>query len=100
MSRNNLANAYLDVGRTPEAIALHEEALRRYMTKLSPDHPKTLQSRNNLARAYNAAGLFAKSEPILREGLAIRERTQPDNVWTFSTRSQLGGSLLGQKKYA
>ena len=32
--------------------------------------------------------------------LAIRDKTQPD-VWsTFNTRSQLGGALLGQKKYA
>src|SRR5438045_9538971 len=35
-----------------------------------------------------------------QECLAIRERTQPD-VWnTFNTQSLLGGSLLGQKKYA
>src|SRR5262249_23099817 len=32
--------------------------------------------------------------------LEIRQKLQP-NVWTtFSTQSQLGGALLGQKKYA
>jgi len=36
----------------------------------------------------------------LRECLAILEKTQPD-VWsTFNVKSQLGGALLGQKKYA
>ena len=34
------------------------------------------------------------------ECLAIREKVQPDDWTTFNTRSLLGGSLLGQKKYA
>ena len=43
---------------------------------------------------------LAEAEPLLRECLAIREKTQPD-VWsTFNTKSLLGGALLGQKKYA
>jgi hypothetical protein len=43
---------------------------------------------------------WTEAEPRLREGLAIREKTQPD-VWsTFNTQSMLGGALLGQKKYA
>jgi eukaryotic-like serine/threonine-protein kinase len=31
---------------------------------------------------------------------AIREKKLPDNWRTFNARSMLGGSLLGQKKYA
>ncbi len=42
---------------------------------------------------------WADAEPILRESLAIREKTQPDLWTTFNTHSQLGGALLGQKKY-
>ena len=43
---------------------------------------------------------WTEAEPLLRECLAIREKTQPD-VWsTFNTKSLLGGALLGQKKYA
>ncbi len=43
---------------------------------------------------------WTESEPLLRECLAIREKTQPE-VWsTFNTQSMLGGALLGQKKYA
>ncbi len=45
-------------------------------------------------------GRYVEAEPILCEYLAIRQKDQPD-VWsTFNTRRQLGGSLLGQKKYA
>ncbi len=43
---------------------------------------------------------WAEAEAILRECLAIREKSQPDGWTTFNTRSLLGGSLLGQKKYA
>ena len=43
---------------------------------------------------------WAEAEAILRECLAIREKAQPDDWTTFNTRSQLGGSLMGQKKFA
>jgi tetratricopeptide (TPR) repeat protein len=43
---------------------------------------------------------WSAAEPVLRECLAIRETVQPDEWNTFNTRSTLGGSLLGQKKYA
>jgi tetratricopeptide (TPR) repeat protein len=40
------------------------------------------------------------AEPLLRECLTIRQKTQPDAWTTFNTLSMLGGALLGQKKYA
>jgi hypothetical protein len=43
---------------------------------------------------------YTESEPLLRECLAIREKTQPDAWNTYNTQSLLGGALLGQKKYA
>jgi hypothetical protein len=43
---------------------------------------------------------WSEAEPLLRECLGIREKTQPDLWSTFSTQSLLGGTLLGQKKYA
>jgi hypothetical protein len=45
-------------------------------------------------------GKWAEAEPVLRDSLAIREKVQPDEWSTFNTCSQLGGSLLGQKRYA
>ena len=45
-------------------------------------------------------GKWTEAEPVLRECLAIREKNQPDEWSTFNTRSQLGGSLLGQGKHA
>jgi hypothetical protein len=46
------------------------------------------------------AHAFADAEPLLRECLAIREKTIPNDWSTFNTMSMLGGALLGQKKYA
>lgn len=43
---------------------------------------------------------WVEAEPILRECLAIREKKLPDAWNSFNTRSQLGGALLGQKKFA
>lgn len=42
----------------------------------------------------------AEAEPILRECLAILQKTQPEAWATFHARSLLGGTLLGQKKHA
>jgi hypothetical protein len=42
---------------------------------------------------------LAKSEPMLRMSLMIREQVRPDGWITYTTRSPLGGSLLAQKKY-
>jgi uncharacterized protein HemY len=43
---------------------------------------------------------WTEAEAVLREGLAIREKKQPDDWTTFHTMSLLGDALLGQKKYA
>ena len=43
---------------------------------------------------------YADAEGVLRECLAVREGTQPDDWNTANARSLLGGALLGRKKYA
>jgi hypothetical protein len=41
-----------------------------------------------------------EAEPVLREGLALREKLEPEAWHTFNARSLLGAALAGQKKYA
>ena len=53
----------------------------------------------SLGRCLLHTGKPADAEPILRQCLAIREKTQPDNWTTFDTKALLGAALLGQKKY-
>jgi hypothetical protein len=43
---------------------------------------------------------FADAEPVLRECLTVREKSQPDDWTTFNTKSMLGNAHLAQKKYA
>jgi hypothetical protein len=54
---------------------------------------------SGLGTARLQQGKFAEGEEAYRECLAIRERKLPDAWFTFYTRTLLGGSLLGQKKY-
>jgi serine/threonine protein kinase/DNA-binding SARP family transcriptional activator len=98
-SMNNLAGAYQAAGQLDKAVKLFEQTLAKLKEKQGPGHPGTLTSMNNLADAYQKNGDFAKAERILRECLTIRQQKQPDAWGTFATQSQLGGSLLGQKKY-
>jgi tetratricopeptide (TPR) repeat protein len=44
-------------------------------------------------------GQYPAAEQLLRECLAIRQKTQPRAWSTFNTMSLLGAALLGQKKY-
>jgi ECF sigma factor len=78
-------------GQTLQATALVHEA---YLRLVDQDQPQEWDGRGHFFAAA------AEAEPFLRECLAIREKSSPDNWATFNPRSLLGGSLLGQKKYA
>jgi len=57
---------------------------------LGPDHPDTLNSRNNLAAAYWAAGRAAEAIPLHQQTLADRERVLgPDHPDTLTSRNNL-----------
>src|SRR5262249_2408509 len=90
---------YLAVGRLGDARPLLEEALRGRQAEPRPTPPDAPPSMSNLARAYLAGKPF-EAEPLLRACLAIQTKKAPDEWRTFETRSLLGASLLGQKKYA
>jgi eukaryotic-like serine/threonine-protein kinase len=100
MTMCNLASAYQDAGRRAEALPLFEESLKLSKDKLGPSHPETLGSMAYLAKAYLDDGQLHDAEKLFRDCLSIREKEQPDGWTTFNTKSQLGASLLGQKKYA
>ena len=55
-------------------------------------HPDTLQSQSNLAQAYLTVGRSAEAEPLLRECLAVREKTQPDDWRTFRPAASSGAA--------
>ena len=53
-----------------------------------------------LGRSLVKQEKWSAAEPILRECLAIREKTMPDNWLRFNAMALVGASLLGQAKYA
>jgi hypothetical protein len=87
-------------GQLDKALPLFEQTLAKQKETLGLEHPVTLTSMNNLAGAYQKNGDFAKAELLLRERLTIFQGKDPEYYMTFATQSELGGSLLGQKKYA
>ncbi|WP_067865977.1 FxSxx-COOH system tetratricopeptide repeat protein [Nocardia shimofusensis] len=57
---------------------------------LGPSHPDTLQSRNNLANAYQSAGRFREAIPLFERTLTDRERILgPDHPNTLISRNNL-----------
>jgi len=100
---NNLAGLLRRRGKLAESETLDREWLewlQRLRSRLPADDPAiatALIARMN--RLFEEAQ-FAEAEPLAMECLAIREKKLPGSWPTYNARSMLGGSLLGQKKYA
>jgi hypothetical protein len=65
--------------------------------------PNSLQLAGSLTKnGYTLMNLkeWADAEPVLRDALAIRLKSEPGAWGTFHTQSVLGGTLLGRKNYA
>ena len=95
-----LVDAYAKAGRQAEALKLVRERLAEARKALPKDSPQLAGALAQSGRPLLSVKAYADAEPILRECLAIREKTQPDLWNTFTAKSMLGGALLGQKKYA
>jgi tetratricopeptide (TPR) repeat protein len=99
-TRNNLALAYRDAGRTEEAIGLHEQTLAAHERVLGPDHPSTLASRDNLAGAYQDAGRTGEAIGLHEQTLAARERVQgPDHPSTLASRNNLAAAYRAAGRF-
>jgi WD40 repeat protein len=93
-------DGYCKAGKTAEAAKLLTELLAD-VRKLHPkDSPQLAGMLALFGLSLLQAHAFPDAEPLLRECLAIREKTQSDAWNTFNAMSMLGGALLGQKKYA
>jgi hypothetical protein len=96
----DLANLLDRSGRSAEAEPLFRAALEQFRTKIGPADPRTAGLMAVFGQSLIQRRQWSAAEPVLRDCLAIREKSQPDEWSTFNTCSTLGGSLLGQKKYA
>src|SRR6516165_10312351 len=67
--QNNLGLSLLSLGEYALAAEVFDKALQTRQAKLGEDHPDTLNSMNNLAEAYHAAGQPFKALPLYKETL-------------------------------
>jgi tetratricopeptide (TPR) repeat protein len=95
-----LAVAYQDAGRFDQAEPLLVERLDRARSTNPPQSPDTAARLAELGRNRLLQRQYTTAEPLLRECLAIRTEKLPDDWLRFNAMSMLGGSLLGQGKYA
>ena len=73
-----------------QAITVGEQLAADLERLLGPDHPNTLNSRNNLATVYRAAGRTAEAIAVHEQVLAARERLLgPDHPNTLTSRNNL-----------
>ncbi len=95
-----LLDAYARSGRSAEAAKLVQELLADARKTSPKDSPQLAGALTWLGLTLLQVKAYLEAEPLLRECLAIREKTHPDAWYTSNAQSILGGALLGQKKYA
>ena len=93
-----LLDGYVQAGKTEQAVALAKELLAAARTQLPRESPQFAGQLAETALALLQVKAFTDAEPLLRESLAIREKTQPDDWKTFNNKSMLGGAALGSKE--
>ena len=87
-------------GKPAELETLLRDSVQRRKKLLGDTHPRLASSLSDLTHFLLSREKFTEAELAARECLAIREKKSPDDWETFQTRSLLGASLLGQKKYS
>jgi tetratricopeptide (TPR) repeat protein len=88
------------LGRYNSAEAAHRKALERREGLLEKEHPHTLTSMNNVARALSDQGKYIEAETMHQETLALREKVlgkeHPD---TLTSMNEVALALSKQGKY-
>jgi len=95
----NLAVNYLDARRPREAVALLDEWLPRDASE--PGSPPRRFALRTGATVYEAAGQFAKAEPLRRESTDFwKQKAGAGSLQHAGEWAALANNLLGQRRYA
>jgi eukaryotic-like serine/threonine-protein kinase len=95
-----LLDAYARAAKTEQAAALVGEILAQMQMQSPRQSFQLAGPLEETASSLLQAKVYREAESLLRECLAIREKTEPEAWTTFDAKSMLGGALLGQKKHA
>jgi tetratricopeptide (TPR) repeat protein len=96
---SNLADLYEDQQKFDQAEPLRVERVEITRRVLGAEYPELAFGLAQLGGCRLQQQKFTEAEPVLRECLAIREKSIPDNWLTPNAKWLLGRALLGQKKY-
>jgi tetratricopeptide (TPR) repeat protein len=99
-SRNGLAAAYESLGRWADAEALQRDALARRRKAEESDSLLLAGDLAGLGRNLLNQERWSEADTLLREAAAIQTQATPDDWARYDAMSLLGGSLLGQGRYA
>jgi serine/threonine protein kinase/tetratricopeptide (TPR) repeat protein len=88
------------LGRTQEAEAELRGVVARRRQVVKATSPILAADLAHLAANLLHQSRWTESESLLREGLAIREKSAPDHWSRYDMMTRLGESLLGQSRYA
>lgn len=95
-----LGEAYDDVGRWDDGLAVLTRALDIREAALGPDHPDVAGSLNSVGAHLLQSGEVSKAEPLLRRSIAIfEEALGSDQLQLAPMVMNLGVVLLLQEKY-
>jgi serine/threonine protein kinase/tetratricopeptide (TPR) repeat protein len=100
ITQHGLARAYEAAGDDARAEPLFRKVLAVRKARRGPEHPHVAVSLDDLGQLLLRRKRYVEAEPLLRECLRIREAKLPDDWTCFHTQNLIGGSLLGQQKYA
>ncbi len=95
-----LLKAYVKAGEKAKLASLLQGQLAEARKTLPKDSPQLAGALALVGMGFLNLENWTAAEPLLREVLSIRQRTEPELWTTFNTKSVLGGTLLGQNKYA
>jgi tRNA A-37 threonylcarbamoyl transferase component Bud32 len=95
-----LLEAYVRAGLRDKATMLTQELVTAAREKLPPDSPQLAATFANFSAELLQVKAFADAEALLRDCLAIRQKTEPQAWTTFNAMSMLGEALQRQGKHA
>jgi serine/threonine protein kinase/Tfp pilus assembly protein PilF len=96
----SLASVYEDQGRHHQAEPLFRRALISGRRQPGNDSVVVAQIAYRLGRSLSKQQKYVEAESFLREALKTGEAQLADDWKMFMIKSELGSSLLGQKKFA
>jgi Tfp pilus assembly protein PilF len=99
-AKHNLAVMCQRQGKHARAESLFIQVVEGRRQRLGPEHQNVAVTLADLGLNYLQQKEYAKAEVRLRECLQICEKRLAESWHHFHAQSLLGGSLLGQQKYA